>query len=178
MRIPGILSAMTTAPDGAHPSSGASRNDPAGEAHHQLLARLVEFVRSAPSMESHADQQAWKERIANQLCSLVGVLRDHFVAEEAPGGLFERIRAAVPGSEKALEELVEQHGLLYRWAEGMIRVFREQRGSPRVLHEELCSFVNALRHHEAKESGLEEAFAASMTHPLGESAEEASAEEG
>jgi hypothetical protein len=169
---------MTTAFDGADPSPGAERSDSRVEQHHQLLARLVDLVRGAPPADSTADQQAWRERIGRQLGSLVGVLKDHFAAEEAPGGLFDRIRAQVPGSETALAELVEQHGLLYRWAEGMIRVFQEERGSPRVLREELRSFVNALRHHEARESGLEEAFAAALGEAAGEAAEEATSEEG
>lgn len=43
---------------------------------------------------------------------LLPLLRQHFAAEEAPGGLFENIRTTAPQHDACLRDLVAEHQLL------------------------------------------------------------------
>lgn len=122
---------------------------------HKRLHAYVEKLEATLALPPLEARAAWAADLASSLAGLRPLLRAHFASEEQGGGLFEAIRAALPETARACEQLLGEHaGLLDRLDRLTARV---QAGTPaeeawRSLLAEVRSLCHDLARHEEREN--------------------------
>lgn len=124
---------------------------------HRSIRAAAEAMRAHLRAPAPAGRAAWLERLGTDLEELAGLLRPHFVREEAEAGMFAQIETARPESVHECARLRAQHAVLLDGLAAVERKVHARRHDARSiesLRTAIRGLLSDLSHHEASENAL------------------------
>jgi hemerythrin-like domain-containing protein len=118
------------------------------QAHAALMAdlRQLQEATQAPAGKTAVP-------LADRLCALRAHLAEHFRFEEQNGYL-DSVRKRQPQQERVIAELLEEHRQLAQSLDALIETFTGRPSVDEAFREQVGSWIERIRHHEARENRL------------------------
>jgi hemerythrin-like domain-containing protein len=131
---------------------------------HDALVAAMQALERALAAAAPGREASWAQRVAADLRDVRSQIEQHRLSTEAPDGLFQEIRLAMPAAAYRLGKLRQAHGAMLDEVDALLtavdRIGAGTPGSYDAIRRRAAGFLAGLRAHQAEEVDLiYEAFA-------------------